>query len=159
VRRVEIGGKSFDLPDEVVAELSKKSSGGGGGAAPSLDAIKEKHPWVQGASEVKLIPSGSGFKFGVEVGCQAGRLVRTTSRYTGVDSVIPIRVDHKTAAMRTYDYSGLPECGERITKATSDLHQSHLCDGCKTKLDGGKKRAIQALAKQLQVKAAGELGA
>jgi hypothetical protein len=154
VAKFTIGGKTFDLPDDAVAEIKK--SQGKAGKAPGLDEIKAKHPWVGDVVELVQVPSANGFKYAVQTVCQAGRLVRTTSRYTGIDTVQPIRIDHKEAAMRVYDYSGLEECDEPITKATSDLHQSHLCNGCKTKLESFRKKGLAELAKQLMGRKPGE---
>ncbi len=155
MQKFDVGGKTFELPDEVVTALKSKKAGGAG-SAPDVNGIVEKHPWTKpfAGAGLQLITSGSGFKYGLEVECQAGKVIETTSRYSGVDSVIPTRIDHKVSALRTYDYSGLPACTARMVKATSDLHQSHLCPAHKSQLDGSKKKALVELSKQLQAQAA-----
>lgn len=150
--QITLNGQVLEV-EEAVAKALAAQGAGKKGSAPSLESLVAKHPWIReaGATEVKQIPSGNGnFKFGVDVKCRAGFEIKTTSRYVGVDCKIPTRIDTGVSGLQTYDYTGLEKCEVPMTKATSDLHQSHLCPGCKTKLGGFARKNTAELVRAAQ---------
>lgn len=148
MRKITLNGQTLEVSDEVAAALAK----GGNNKTPSLEEVVKKHPWIKpfAGNGLQQIPSGNGnFKFGIKVKCQAGKLVETTTRYVGKDSVTPTRIDMGESKLRTYNYSTLEPCDVEMVKATSDLHQSHLCPGCKKTLESTSKAVFAQLAKAL----------
>lgn len=152
-------GGFVEIDDEVVHMIQEAGSkGGAGGNRLSGKSLGEKHPWAKpyiDATGLLLKPNGKGqFKQAVTVQCQAGKAkVLTTSKFRGIDSVIPMRLGPaKTPTLVSYNYSSLKPCTEEFSVATSDLFQTHLCKGCRATI----KSEASALSRLALAQAAKE---
>jgi hypothetical protein len=136
-----IGGKIVNVPEDVVDAIMANARPSKG-SKMGVDELSKKYPWAAeylAKNGLSFKDNGKGgFKQIARVQCQAGKdKVLTTSKFRGIDSVIPEKMGpYKVAKLVTYNFSALtidPQtkqptgCDEEFDVATSDLFQTFLC--------------------------------